>query len=345
MARVFTITAASETVRLEAPKTEAPAPAKPARGQAAFTVTNVTDTPQGGRAVPVALGSTRKEWLTVPGEAAQDFLPHQADQFTVQIETPPGTPSGRYTFRLDVVSTRKLTTDDESAEGPTVAFEVPASEVVKKKIWPLILVIVAVLLIVGGVAVWLLRRNKGVPDLVGKTEADARAVLAQEQLTPGPGLKDSQPDKAAGIVLAQTPKAGDAIPDTKTVNLVVQAEPSPTPVPTSPAARFNGSWLNEDSNTRGVTRLDISNSGDTVTVHGFGACHPTDCDWGSRSATFTGEPFNILFDFGGGLTERLSLTISGDRLTAVDVGSRSGTNTYSFHRRRRPGTEVLDPHR
>ena len=41
-----------------------------------------------------------------------------------------------------------------------------------------------------------------------------------------------------------------------------------------------GTWVNCDHQTRGVVRLVIAASGKEITVHGFGACSPTPCDWG-----------------------------------------------------------------
>ncbi len=44
--------------------------------------------------------------------------------------------------------------------------------------------------------------------------------------------------------------------------------------------QFSGYWKNVDPNTAGVTTLEIGVSGADVTVHAWGKCHPTDCDWG-----------------------------------------------------------------
>jgi serine/threonine protein kinase len=45
-------------------------------------------------------------------------------------------------------------------------------------------------------------------------------------------------------------------------------------------ADFVGDWINADANTRGMTRLIIEKVDDsTVAFHGYGKCHPTDCEW------------------------------------------------------------------
>ena len=45
--------------------------------------------------------------------------------------------------------------------------------------------------------------------------------------------------------------------------------------------RFVGTFVNEDANTRGITRLTLSED-DTIRV--WGRCHPADCDWGEETA-------------------------------------------------------------
>jgi hypothetical protein len=48
---------------------------------------------------------------------------------------------------------------------------------------------------------------------------------------------------------------------------------------------FSGTWKNTDANTRGLTTLSVRTAGDSVWVRAWGACHPTDCDWGEVSGT------------------------------------------------------------
>ncbi len=54
----------------------------------------------------------------------------------------------------------------------------------------------------------------------------------------------------------------------------------------SPASAFPrdfvGTWVNTDANPHGVTRFVVeSTQPNTLTIHGFGKCHPTDCDLGT----------------------------------------------------------------
>ena len=46
-----------------------------------------------------------------------------------------------------------------------------------------------------------------------------------------------------------------------------------------------GMWANVDPETRGVTRLVITEEDGRLFVRAYGACFPTDCDWGTVSAS------------------------------------------------------------
>lgn len=54
--------------------------------------------------------------------------------------------------------------------------------------------------------------------------------------------------------------------------------------------RFSGYWKNVDPTTGGVTTLDIGASGSDVTVHAWGKCTPTDCDWGDAYQSYAYGP-------------------------------------------------------
>jgi hypothetical protein len=55
-----------------------------------------------------------------------------------------------------------------------------------------------------------------------------------------------------------------------------------------PAPLF-GTWHNTDKETRGIVRLVLSGGAEGgLSVHAFGACEPSPCDWGVAR----GEPFS-----------------------------------------------------
>ncbi len=51
---------------------------------------------------------------------------------------------------------------------------------------------------------------------------------------------------------------------------------------------FVGTWVNTDSNTRGITRIIVNSAKEgSLSLQVFGQCHPTDCDWGvTRLVTY-----------------------------------------------------------
>lgn len=50
---------------------------------------------------------------------------------------------------------------------------------------------------------------------------------------------------------------------------------------------FQGTWINVDPDTRGITRMILTNLDDsTLSVEMFGRCHPHDCYWGSIEVPF-----------------------------------------------------------
>ncbi len=53
-------------------------------------------------------------------------------------------------------------------------------------------------------------------------------------------------------------------------------------------ADFVGTWVNANSNTRGVTKLIVKQAdGNTLQIQVFGQCQPSECDWGkSRLITY-----------------------------------------------------------
>jgi hypothetical protein len=148
----FTVTAAGQRVNLGIS----------GAAQASFTVTNTSTQTLKGRMMARPADSAVPEWFSVVGESVRDFGPNAAEQVVVQLSVPPTAPPGGYSFRLDAVSA--VDPDEDYTEGPSVAFDVEAQPVPKKKFpwvpwWILAVVGGVVLLIIIGVVIWLLVRD------------------------------------------------------------------------------------------------------------------------------------------------------------------------------------------
>lgn len=124
MAKVFAITAVSTSVKTDAQ----------GKGEASFTVSNVSDRPLRGRAAAKADAPGQQGWLALVGEAEHAFPPGGTHKFTVAITLAPGTALGKYGFRLDVASPQNP--DEDFAEGPRVTIEVEAATAAAKRPFP-----------------------------------------------------------------------------------------------------------------------------------------------------------------------------------------------------------------
>lgn len=47
---------------------------------------------------------------------------------------------------------------------------------------------------------------------------------------------------------------------------------------------FVGEWTNQDADSSGVTRVNVTRSGAILRFNVFGSCHPSDCNWGTANA-------------------------------------------------------------
>jgi hypothetical protein len=152
MARVFDITAGSDAVRLDTK----------GQGDAAFTISNVSGRRVRGRAKVVPKDPSTAGWLSLAGDAERDFPAGGTHLFTAKVAVPPEGRPGTYPFRLDVISVDNP--DEETTQGPTVAFTVAEAPppAPKSHTTSLILAVILVL-VVGGAAIWLVRPRPGPP--------------------------------------------------------------------------------------------------------------------------------------------------------------------------------------
>jgi len=213
------------------------------RAEAVFTVTNATEHPVRGMARANALGDTKKECLRIAGESDRDFAPGATQQFTVNLDASrlaktAGSTAAKYPFRLDLASARNP--DEDFTEGPVVTVEVAPVPVPEKKppthpLWWIIPVAAVVLIGFVVVLLLLLRTKKvEVPNVVGKTVAEATSILSEGKLKGS--VRDTKVTGTVreGHVAEQSPEAGSkSIPEGTVVNLVVEGpRPAATPAPT-----------------------------------------------------------------------------------------------------------------
>jgi hypothetical protein len=68
----------------------------------------------------------------------------------------------------------------------------------------------------------------------------------------------------------------------------------PVVAPPSADEAFWGTWANVDPDTGGITRVEIA----PWTVHMWGACTPTDCDWGETIYSIHQSQLHVVWDQG-----------------------------------------------
>ncbi len=69
--------------------------------------------------------------------------------------------------------------------------------------------------------------------------------------------------------------------------------PEPAP-PGAKAGLFVGRWVNENTATDGITRVEIRQRLNNLFVHTWGACHPTDCDHGEQKVNVADSDDGVL---------------------------------------------------
>lgn len=81
------------------------------------------------------------------------------------------------------------------------------------------------------------------------------------------------------------------------------------------ASSLAGTWTNRDAGTRGITRLVIPTS--TTSIQTYGACLPTDCDWGSTALRQSGDTYQAIYDQGFSKRYLTVTPVAGNQLKLV----------------------------
>lgn len=148
MARVFDITAAADTVRLDTK----------GQGDAAFTVSNASGRRIRGRAKVVPKDPASAGWLSLVGESERDFPSGGTQLFATKISVPPDARSGAYPFRLDMVSVDNP--DEGTAQGPTISFTVAEALPPPPKSYRTWFILALILVLaIAGAAIWFVLRR------------------------------------------------------------------------------------------------------------------------------------------------------------------------------------------
>lgn len=208
------------------------------RGSVQYTVKNVTGAPVDGRAVLVSVpvtkppaGPVENGWVKIVPPTDRHF-DQQEEQFVVNIEVPQKDRSkaGTYTFRLDTVL---VSVPDRGDEGPVMAFEVKPAVVENGSKLAWLIPLIAVLVIGVGVGVWLMLSRGGgkVPDVKGKSVADAAAALTAAKYVPDPTLSTDTSDASeANKVMYTDPAAGTKAAEGTKVHMTVGAAQTSVPM-------------------------------------------------------------------------------------------------------------------
>lgn len=132
-----------------------------------------------------------------------------------------------------------------------------------------------------------------------------------EQLpAPPPPEKPSpagEPEPAAETP-AETPPVETA-PEQSAPAETAPEQPPPKPPQTSQT--LAGMWKNQESNKRWLTRLEIR-QGSELFIHAWGACHPSECDWGEAVLQRNGETLVARWVKVGYVVRTQTLFLTGD---------------------------------
>ena len=206
MAGLFAITTTTNTVRLDEKR----------QGEVTFSVSNASERPMRGRALPQPEDPKAADWLRLEGEAERDFPEAGTERYTVTITVPEGAPPGSYALRLDMVNVKRP--DEDYTRGQTITFEVPEAEPKKKPVPPWIaLAAVGVILLVG-FAVYMWPRE--VPNVVDLSIEEARVRLSDYGLQVG-AIDSVYSDTMPGLIIESSPDAGTRVRRGQAVSLTI----------------------------------------------------------------------------------------------------------------------------
>lgn len=181
------------------------------QGKLSLTVRNISTAAQTARIAVVPLGGAEPAWFAIEGAPPtgpqfleRDFEAGVTQTVALTLKVPPEGAAGSYTFRVRV--TAEADPDNDFTESPTVSFAVPPIAVKPPpKPFPWWIVAAAAVVVVaigvGAFVFWPKPPRYDFATLVGKTEAEAVALLTAPEV----GFKPEDVTAEAGPAVAQLP--------------------------------------------------------------------------------------------------------------------------------------------
>jgi eukaryotic-like serine/threonine-protein kinase len=198
-------------------------------GAATFTVTNKSSQQLACRLKPAPQADAKAEWLDVQGEKERPFAASETQKITVNVTVPGDVSPSDYRFRLQAINVNDPGNDYAESAVATLTIPKAAPGASGKKInpWPFIAA-AAVLLLIVGVAVWLLL-PKNTPSVVvpdvssGKnlTYQAASSQMSQAGLSVNPQATVGSLIGPFGVVVQQSLTAGAKAAKNTPVTLTV----------------------------------------------------------------------------------------------------------------------------
>jgi hypothetical protein len=134
--------------------------------------------------------------------------------------------------------------------------------------------------------------------VAGVTTYDAILRIAHLETVSASQLKEQEGTIAElkQAAVESTQKIATLTIDTK--NLSYQLDDQKKLLSRELLTQLDGDWINQDVKTPGITRFQIVRRGSDVFVHAWGACTPTECDWGEQKALIDQDSAVLLWDQG-----------------------------------------------
>jgi hypothetical protein len=132
--------------------------------------------------------------------------------------------------------------------------------------------------------------------VAGVTAYDAILRIAHLETVPASELKDQELTigKLKQEAAESAQKVATLTLDVK--NLSYQLDDQKKLLSSETLAQLDGTWINQDGKTRGISRFQIVHRGSDIFVHAWGACTPSECDWGEQKALVDQDSAVLLWD-------------------------------------------------